>query len=112
MRDKDRLEHFELLVLLALMRVGESAYGVSIAREIEATARGRPVALASLYLTLDRLEEHGLVRSELGEPTPMRGGRAKRHFWVTPKGLTKIKATRRALTKMWSGIPELRGDET
>jgi PadR family transcriptional regulator PadR len=111
MSRRDQLGHLELIVLLTIMRLGEDAYGVSIAKEIE-TAGGRRVALASLYLTLDRLEKNGLVRSELGEPTTERGGRAKRYFRITSKGLVEVKAARRALTKLWSGIPELRGDAT
>jgi DNA-binding PadR family transcriptional regulator len=111
MRRGDQLGHFELVALLAIMRLVEDAYGVSIAREIEATG-GRKVALASLYLTLDRLEQNGLVRSEWGEPTAERGGRAKRYFRVTSKGLAEVKAARRTLTRMWSGVPALRGDTT
>lgn len=108
---RDRLEPVDLVAMLAMMRLGEDAYGVSIAREIEETT-GRTLAFASLYLTLDRLEQNGLVRSELGEPTAERGGRAKRYFQVTAKGLAEVKAARRSLTKMWSGIPQLRGDAT
>jgi DNA-binding PadR family transcriptional regulator len=103
------LAHFELVALLATMRLGDNAYGVSIAAEIESIS-GRTVALASLYLTLDRLEENGLVRSQLGEPTASRGGRAKRCFWITPRGLDEVKAAQRTLTQMWSGIPELGGE--
>ena len=65
------------MILLALMRLGDDAYGVPIAREIEETS-GRAMALASVYATLDRLEEKGFVVSELGEPTAERGGRAKK----------------------------------
>ena len=111
MSRREYLGHFELVALLATMRLGETAYGVSIATEIESLS-GRSVALASLYLTLDRLEENGLVRSQLGEPTASRGGRAKRYFWITSKGLVEVKAAQRTLTKMWSGIPELRGETT
>ena len=100
------LTDFELMVLLAILRVGDEAYGVPIADEIERTA-GRTVAVPGLYVALDRLERRGAVTSELGEPTPIRGGRAKRVFRVTPEGLKAIKQTRRAFVALWTGVPEL-----
>ena len=76
MTNRDYLANFELIVMLALMRLREDAYGVPISREIEERI-GRVVALASVYATLERLESKGLLSSELGEPTPERGGRAR-----------------------------------
>lgn len=102
------LTDFELMILLAILRVEDEAYGVRIAREIEETA-GRSVQLAAIYAALDRMESRGLVGSSLGEPTPERGGRAKRLFRVTPKGLTQTKDTQQALTALWSNLPQLRG---
>jgi DNA-binding PadR family transcriptional regulator len=102
------LTDFELMILLAIMRVGEGAYGVPIAREIEETG-GRPVALASVYTALGRLQHRGLVTSTTGDPTAERGGRSKRFFKLTAKGLRSVKATRRALTALWTGVPELKG---
>lgn len=102
------LTDFELMILLAILRVEDEAYGVRIAREIEETA-GRSVQLAAIYAALDRMESRGLVGSSLGEPTPERGGRAKRLFRVTPKGLTQAKDTQQALTALWSNLPQLRG---
>lgn len=102
------LTDFELMILLAILRVEDDAYGVRIAREIEETA-GRSVQLAAIYAALDRMESRGLVGSSLGEPTPERGGRAKRLFRVTPKGLTQTKDTQQALTALWSNLPQLRG---
>ncbi len=102
------LTDFELMILLAILRVEDEAYGVRIAREIEETA-GRSVQLAAIYAALDRMESRGLVASALGEPTPERGGRAKRLFRVTPKGLTQTKDTQQALTALWSNLPQLRG---
>lgn len=101
---RESLGHFELLVLLALIRHGEDAYGVPIARAIEEST-GKPVILASVYNTLERLEQKGLVRSEFGEPTSQRGGRAKRFFAITASGLKEVKAAKRALTTLWRGIP-------
>jgi PadR family transcriptional regulator PadR len=108
MRKRDYLGQFELMVILAVLRAGDDAYGVPIAREIEATT-GREVALGSIYAALDRLEAKGLVTSELGDPTPERGGRAKRYFHVTGKGLREVRAARRTLKKLWSGLPQLEG---
>ncbi|HWI17050.1 MAG TPA: PadR family transcriptional regulator [Vicinamibacterales bacterium] len=100
------LTDFEIMILLAILRVGDDAYGVTIAREIEATA-GRTVQLPAVYTALDRLETQGLVRSRLGEATPQRGGRAKKHFALTKPGLESVHDTRAALTALWSQLPQL-----
>jgi PadR family transcriptional regulator len=102
------LTDFELMILLATLRVGDAAYGVPIAAEIERTG-GRRVVVAAVYTALDRLERNGLVSSTIGEPTPERGGRAKRFFQVTPPGIRAIKETQRALTSLWKGVPQLKG---
>ena len=96
------------MVLLALIRLGEHAYGVPISREIEQRC-GREVALGSVYAALERLEEKGLVTSKLGDPTAERGGRAKRYFRVTARGLRDVRETQRALVNLWGGLPELDG---
>jgi PadR family transcriptional regulator PadR len=101
---RESLGHFELLVLLALLRVGDDAYGVPIARAIEQSS-GKPVILASVYNTLERLEEKGMIRSTIGESTPERGGRAKRYFAITIAGKREVRAAKRALTLLWRGIP-------
>ena len=104
------LTDFELMILLAILRVGDEAYGVPIAREIERTAQ-RNVVLAAVYAALTRLESRGLVSSRQGEPTPERGGRAKRYFGVTGPGRRAVRETHRALTALWNGVPELKGGE-
>jgi PadR family transcriptional regulator, regulatory protein PadR len=108
MADGSSIGTSELLILLALMRLGDDAYGVPIAREIEETS-GRAIALASVYATLDRLEDKGFVVSELGEPTAERGGRAKKYFTITGKGVSEVRAAKRSLTKLWKGLPQLGG---
>jgi PadR family transcriptional regulator, regulatory protein PadR len=108
MNKRTRLGEFELIVMLALLRLDQDAYGVPISREIEQQC-GREVALGSVYATLERLETKGLVSSSLGEPTAERGGRAKRYFRVTKKGLREARETQQALIKLWRGLPELRG---
>jgi PadR family transcriptional regulator len=100
------LTDFELMILLAVLRAGDEAYGVIIAREIETTAK-RSVLLGAVYAALERLERNGLIASKLGEPTATRGGRAKRFFRVTPQGVRAIKDTRRALVALWSDVPQL-----
>jgi DNA-binding PadR family transcriptional regulator len=106
MGKREYLGTLELLVLLAVMRTGRSASGIPIAREIEACG-GREVALGSVYATLARLEEKGLVVSELGEPTPERGGRAKALYRLTTRGLREVRHARSMLTGLWDGLPEL-----
>lgn len=105
---RDYLTDFELMILLAVLRVGEDAYGVPIAREIEETG-GRTVVLGAVYAALDRLEANGLVTSAVGDPTPERGGRAKRYFRVTPAGLKAVRQAQRALTSLWADVPALKG---
>jgi DNA-binding PadR family transcriptional regulator len=103
------LGNFELMVMLALLRLREeAAYGVPILREIEETG-GREVALGSIYAALERLEQKGLVSSELGQPTAERGGRAKRYFCVTAQGLREVRETQRMLKKLWKNVPQLQG---
>jgi PadR family transcriptional regulator PadR len=102
------LSNFELMVMLAIIRIGDGAYGVSISDEIEATT-GSEVLLGSVYDAVNRLEEKGLIESSLGEATPERGGRAKRHFRTTSKGLRLVRETQRSLVKLWKGLPELKG---
>ena len=102
------LGEFELMVLLAVIRLGEDAYGVPISREIEQRS-GREAALGSVYATLERLAEKGLVLSRLGERTPERGGRAKRFFRVTAQGVREVREAQRALTALWHRLPQLEG---
>lgn len=110
MARKDFLGELELMVLLALLRLGDEAYGIPVARELR-QIRGRDVALGSIYAALERLESKGLITSTLGEPTPERGGRARRYFHLTRSGLRQVEETRRALTRLWRKLPELKGGE-
>ena len=101
------LGHFEHLVLLALIRLGETAYGVTVRREIEQRT-GRDVSISAIYATLDRLEAKGLVKSRVGEPTAARGGRAKRHFRITDRAVTAVNRAQEALHKMSDGLEAVR----
>ena len=105
---KRHLGELELLILISLLRLGDGAYGVLIARDIE-EATGRAAALGSIYAALERMESGGLVESELGEATAERGGKAKRYFRLTPAGEARLRSTQRALETMWRGLPELGG---
>ena len=101
------LTDFELLLVLAILRIGDEAYGVQIARDIEITV-GRRVLMGAAYAALDRLERNGLVSSRTGEPTAARGGRAKRYFQVTKRGVAAARDTQHALVTMWNDVPQLK----
>ncbi|MGE0815381.1 MAG: PadR family transcriptional regulator [Vicinamibacterales bacterium] len=103
------LGEFEHVVLLALLRLGADAYGASVSAEIEARSR-REVSISAVHTTLDRLEQKGLVRSRVGDPTPQRGGKRKRHFDVTPAGLRAVRAAYGAIQRMADGLDGLLGE--
>ena len=105
---REAIGYFELLVLLAILRLEEGAYGATIAQEIEA-ATSKGVILGSVYAALERLQGKGLVTSRLGEATCERGGRAKRYFRLSAKGLREVRASRDVLTNLWAGVPSLAG---
>jgi PadR family transcriptional regulator PadR len=110
MADRSYLGEFELMILLAVIHLGEEAYGVPISRELEAQ-RGRDVSVGSVYAALERLESKGLISSSLGDPTPERGGKAKRFFRITKEGLRQVHETRRVLQQLWRRLPELKGEQ-
>ncbi len=100
---RDTLGEFEKLVLLAILRLGPEAYGATILREIEERT-GRTVTAGAVYVALRRLEKKLAVRSELGSPTPERGGRPKRFFEVTAHGLLTLRAASREWNAMVAGL--------
>ena len=108
MAKREFLGGFELLVLLALIRLGDDAYGVPISEAIEQSS-GRDVSIGSVYITLDRLSGKGFVSSRVGEPTAERGGRAKTYFHITAKGLHEVRQAQRTLTNLWTGVRQLHG---
>src|SRR5882724_3341693 len=93
------LGEFEQSVILAILRLDDSAYGVTIRSEITACTRREP-APGALYTTLDRLEEKGLLTSRFGDPTPERGGRAKRYFKVTAAGVQAVARAQRSYQRL------------
>src|SRR5439155_8103391 len=90
-------------VLLAILRLGEAAYGVTIRGEI-ASCTERDPSPGALYTTLDRLEDKGLVRSRYGDPTPQRGGRARRYFTVTARGAEAVSRAQRSFRRLSEGL--------
>lgn len=97
------LNEIEQLILLALVRLGDDAYGVTVREEIEERA-GRAVSIAAVYAALDRLEGRGMVETWLSDPTPERGGRAKKHFRITAGGAQALQAARASMDRMWEGL--------
>jgi PadR family transcriptional regulator, regulatory protein PadR len=94
---------FETLLLLAVIRLDDRAYGVTVQEELKREA-GRDVAVGAIYTGLDRLEQKGFVESWSGDPTPERGGRAKRFYRVTARGIRAIRETQNAIRKLSSGL--------
>ena len=100
---RSALGQFEHVVLLAILRLGDAAYAPAILEEIEART-GRPPSPGSMYVTLDRLEEKGLLRSRLVDADGERAGRPRRYVTVTAYGLRELRASRTALLKLWRGL--------
>lgn len=97
------LGEFEQIVLLAVLRLGEDAYGVPIRAEIE-KCTGRDPSLGAVYVTLSRLEAKGYVESALGEPTAQRGGRAKKYFRATQHGISACRRSQAAIRNLLCGL--------
>ncbi len=103
------LGEFEQIVLLAVLRLGKEAYGVMIWEEIEKRT-GRSVMIGAVYATLDRLEAKRYISSKVGDPTPERGGRAKRFFKITTQGSAALERSREILASMWAGLGPVMGE--
>ena len=99
----DFLAEFELYVMLALSRLGDDAYGVTLRREIEERA-GRPVSIGAVYATLARLEDKGFVRHRISDPLPVQGGRSRKYFRVTGEGERVLSHSTAMLTRMLRGL--------
>jgi len=99
----DSLGEFEYLILLAVLRLHQDAYGMRVRREI-AERTARDVTIGAVYATLDRLEEKGLVAGTMSDPTPERGGRAKRSFRLTAAGIASVNRARRESESMTEGL--------
>jgi PadR family transcriptional regulator, regulatory protein PadR len=97
------LGEFEQLVLLAIVHIGEDAYGIPIVDEIQRRT-GREVARAAVYVTLRRLEEKGFISSWIGEPTAERGGKGRRYVKIERSGLRALRDSRKVAEQMWRGL--------
>ena len=111
MRKIESLGQFEQFVLTAVVSLADNAYGVTIHRKIEELAHPKKVALGAVYVTLDRLEDKGYIRSWLSEPTAERGGRSKRHYQVLARGervlqesLAAAQRMRAVVEEKWGGL--------
>jgi DNA-binding PadR family transcriptional regulator len=102
------LGEFEQLVLMALLRLGPDAYGATIRREIEQRTE-RSLAISAVYVTLERLEGKGLVASRIGDPTPERGGRRRKHYALLPVGRRALAQAYRSFRVMSEGLEGLLG---
>lgn len=100
---REALGEFEQMILLAVLHVGDDVYGVPIVDEIERRT-GRAVAPAAVYITLRRLEQKGLLSSWMSDPTPERGGKARRCVKVTRAGLAMLRESRQVIDQMWKGL--------
>ena len=100
--DPSRLGEVEQLVLLAVLRLESGAYAVPI-RDVIETHTGIALARGSIYITLDRLEQRGLVESAMSEPTPEPGGKSRRVFRIRPAGIAALRAARRAVDRLAAG---------
>jgi PadR family transcriptional regulator PadR len=98
-----QLGEFEQVVLLAILRLKDDAYGAAVRAEI-ADCTDREPAAGALYTTLDRLEDKGLVSSRFGDPSPQRGGRAKRYFQVTASGVDAVARAQRSFRRLLRGV--------
>jgi PadR family transcriptional regulator PadR len=108
MSHTDALGEFEQMLLLAIVHLGEKAYGVAIRQEIERRT-DRELAVGALYTSLGRLDRKGFVRSTMADPTPERGGRSRRYFVLRPDGASALRQSRARLDRMWAGLsPDLR----
>ena len=103
---KKHLGELEQLVLMAVLQLEDDAYGTTVLNELSERG-GRKVSPGALFATIDRLEGKGMVTSELGDPTPGRGGKRKRFLLVTPKGITALQDAREAWARMSDGLDEV-----
>jgi PadR family transcriptional regulator, regulatory protein PadR len=108
MADVVNLGEFEQLILLAILRLGDQAYGVTIRSEL-ADRAGRTISPGALYTALERLEAKGMITSRMGDPTPQRGGRAKRYVTLTAAGTQALSRAVHAYERLLDGLDVFRG---
>jgi PadR family transcriptional regulator PadR len=101
--DAAALGEFEQAVLLVILRLGDEAYAVTITDELR-RCTGRAPARGAIYITLDRLESKGYLKSRLADPTPERGGRSKRYYALRPAAIEALRTCRRQWLALWRGL--------
>jgi len=107
----DSLGQFEQLVMTAILTLRDQAYGVTIHAKVAELSRPKNVSLGAVYVTLDRLEDKGLISSWLSDPTPERGGRAKRCYRLEALGERALRESAATAKRIWDGIAEVWGKE-
>lgn len=110
MAASDSLGTFEQLVLTAILSLGEQAYGVTIHAKVQELAAPKNISLGAVYVTLDRLEDKGFIRSWLTDPTPERGGRAKRCYQVEALGERALAESAATAKRLWEAFTEAIGN--
>lgn len=100
------LTRTEEIILLAIAHLGRDAYGVTIRRQVEETV-GKSYSVGAIYVPLDRLTQRGLLESSVGAPTPERGGRGKRYYHLTAKGLQALRDTKQLHDDMWAQVSDI-----
>jgi DNA-binding PadR family transcriptional regulator len=108
----DSLGQFEQLVLTAILNLRDQAYGVTIHAKVEELAKPKAVSLGAVYVTLDRLEDKGLISSWLSDPTPERGGRSKRCYRLEALGERALQDSAVTAQRIWETVAEAWGKET
>ena len=111
MAKPDTLGQFEQLVLTAILTLGEDAYGVTIHSKVQELGRSKSISLGAVYVTLDRLEDKGMVSSWLSDPTPSRGGRAKRYYGLEALGEQALQESAATAKRVWDSIVEVWGKD-
>src|SRR3954454_12421201 len=111
MAKADSLGQFEQLVLTAILTLRDDAYGVSIHSKVEELARPKAVSLGAVYVTLDRLEDKGLVASWMSDPTPERGGRAKRCYRLEALGERALQESAVTAKRVWDVVSQALGKD-
>lgn len=108
---QDSLGQFEQLVLTAILTLRDDAYGVSIHAKVAELSSPKPVSLGAVYVTLDRLEDKGFVKSRLADPTPERGGRSKRYYQLEALGETALQESAVTAKRIWDAFCEVLGKD-
>lgn len=109
MKKPTSIGRLELAVLLTVARLGEEAYGLNVRRDL-AERTGRDHSVGAIYTTLQRLADKGFLKSRVGEPLPVRGGRSRHHYYLTAAGVRALRDAERNTAALWVGLPGVAGE--